>query len=1023
MNRMLWALLLLLMIGPTIAIGQEKPAEDPALTRAQKNEIERANQLNQTCISEYLAGNYAESVEAAKSALRIRRKVLGEEHPDYAETLNNLAGLYETIGDYAQAEPLFIQCKDIQRKVLGEEHPDYANTLNNLAFLYESMGDYARAEPLYIECRDIQKRTLGEEHPDYATTLNNLAGLYESTADYARAEPLYIQCKDIQKRLLGGEHPDYATTLNNLGLLYGAMGDFARAEPLYIQCKDIQKRTLGEQHPFYTTTLNNLASLYQSMGDYSRAELLFVQCKEIEREVLGEEHPDYATTLNNLGLLYGAMDDFERAEPLYIQCKEVRQKVLGEEHPDYVTTLSNLAALYWSVGDYERAEPLYIQCKEVRQKVLGEEHPDYATTLLSLALLYKSMGDYERAEPLYIQSKEFYQKALGEEHPNYAIALNNLAALYYSMGNYARAESLAANSLKITLNHLRETSLILSERQQLAMNQMLRYQLDSYLSLSIEEGNGFRSKAARQVLTWKGATLVRQRGIRLAATDPEIGEQFKQLQSLSRQLASLSRIAPDEKADDWKHRIRELTDKKERLEVELSQKSANFRDALKTITPELIQTSIPADGVLVDFLQYTHSKPSKENEGELEFSPSILAVVARREGEPLLIELGSKATLAEAIDQWRETFGMSPVGKRAGTAIRKQIWEPLLEHIGDAKTVLVSTDGVLGRLPIAALPGKEPGTYLIEDHRIALVPVPQLLPALVNAEGTKELTGELLLLGDVDYDVNEKQTPKKKRKKRRPGNRAYGVDHAFERLEGAAGEVAAIQVLYEDLFEADDDDVRALKRASASEAAFRANAANYRFLHIATHGFFASAKVKSALGSEAMLRSNRARLASNDSDVRGMNPDLLSGLALAGANLEPAPGKDDGILTAQEIAFLPLEGVETAVLSACETGLGEVAGGEGLIGIQRAFQIAGVRTTVASLWKVDDQATRVLMERFYRNLWEKEMGHLDALREAQLYILNNPESVRSLGVEDNNQTSKRTSPKLWAAFQVSGYWE
>ena len=173
---------------------------------------------------------------------------------------------------------------------------------------------------------------------------------------------------------------------------------------------------------------------------------------------------------------------------------------------------------------------------------------------------------------------------------------------------------------------------------------------------------------------------------------------------------------------------------------------------------------------------------------------------------------------------------------------------------------------------------------------------------------------------------------------------------------------------------------------------------------------------------EALKRSSRANLTSRDAEVTGMNPALLSGLALAGANLEPVPGKDDGILTAQEIAFLPLNGVETAVLSACETGLGEVAGGEGLIGIQRAFQIAGVRTTVASLWKVNDQATRVLMERFYRNLWEKEMGHLDALREAQLYILNNPNSVRSLDTK-SIEGSSRCSPELWAAFQLSGYWE
>ena len=884
------------------------------------------------------------------------------------------------------------------------------------------MGDYERAEPLYIQCIEIEKKVLGEEHPDYGTTINNLALLYESMGDYARAEPLLIQCKKIRQKVLGEEHPDYATSLNNLALLYDSMGDYARAEPLLIQCKKIRQKVLGEEHPDYATSLNNLALLYESMGDYERAEQLYIQCIEIEKKVLGEEHPGYGTTINNLALLYETMGDYERAEPLLIQCKKIRQKVLGEEHPDYATSLNNLALLYDSMGDYERAEPLYIQCIEIEKKVLGEEHPDYATTLNNLAYLYDSMGDFERAEPLYTKCIEIEKKLLGDEHPDYGTTLNNLAFLYQSMGDYERAEPLAADALKITLNHLRTTSLVLSERQQLAMSQMLRFRLDSYLSMAIGEGDSFRSKAARQVLIWKGATLARQRGMRLAAADPEIGEQFKQLQSLSRQLASLSRTAPATEPDDWKKQIRELTAAKEKVEAELSQRSATFRDALKTITPELIQASIPADAVLVDFLQYNHCKPSLENKGEWVETPAILVVIARRQGEPLLIELGEKADLAEAIDQWRETFGMSPDGKRAGAAIRKQIWEPLLKHIGDAKTVLVSTDGVLGRLPITALPGKEPGTYLIEDHRIAMIPVPQLLPALVNAKGTKELSGELLLLGDVDYDADENQNPKKKRKKKRPRSRADGIEQEFERLEGAAGEVAAIQVLYEDLFEAEDDDVRALKRANASEAAFRENAANYRFLHIATHGFFAAPEIQNALGAEVLLRSNRGRLISSDSELNGLNPDLLSGLALAGANLEPVPGKDDGILTAQEIAFLPLDGVETAVLSACETGLGEVAGGEGLIGIQRAFQIAGVRTTVASLWKVDDHATRVLMERFYRNLWEKEMGHLDALREAQLYILNNPDSVRSLGV-DSGQTSKRSSPKLWAAFQISGYWE
>ena len=984
--------------------------------------IDYAVTLNNLADLYRLTGVYAKAEPLYPQCLSIIKKVYGEEHAYYAVTLSNQAALSQTMGEFARAEPLYLRSRDILKKVAGTQNVRYAAMLNNLAVLYKMMGEYAKSEENYLQCQKILEVVIGVEHPEYLRMQGNLAVLYQAMGDYDQAKSLFLECKEMQAKVVGEEHIDYARTVNNFGALYKQMGDYVRAEPLYLEGRGIYRKAVGEEHPDYATILSNLGALYETMGDPVRALPLYLQCRDIQKRVIGVEHAEYARTLNNLAGLYEGMGDVAQAESLWIQCRDIQKKVHGVEHPDYANTLNNLAGLYENSGKQAQARQLYLECQRIQKKAIGVEHPAYARTLNNLAGLYDDMGEYAKAESLYLQCRDIQKAFHGKEHPDYATTLNNLASLYESMGDYARAEPLAADALTITRNHLRTTSLILSERQQLAMSQIARYQLDSYLSLAIDEGSSFRSKAARQALIWKGATLARQREMRLAATDPEIGEQFKQLQLLSRQLASLSRVAPNSGPDDWKKQIRELTAAKERIEAELSQKSAAFRDALKTITPELIQASIPVDAVLVDFLQYTHTKPSEENKGVLEFTPSILAVVARRQGEPVLIELGPKAGLAEAIDQWRETFGMSSDGKKAGAAIRKQIWEPLLNQIEDAKTVLVSTDGVLGRLPIAALPGKEPGTYLIEDHRIALIPVPQLLPVLVNAEGTKELTRELLLLGDVDYDADENQAPEKKRKKRRPGNRADRVEQEFERLDGAAGEIAAIQVLYEDLFEADEDDVRSLKRANATEAAFKADAAKFRFLHLATHGFFASAKIQSALGSEEMLRSNQGRLASTDNDVRGMNPDLLSGLALAGANLGPVPGKDDGILTAQEIAFLPLDGVETAVLSACETGLGEVAGGEGLIGIQRAFQVAGVRTTVASLWKVDDQATRVLMERFYRNLWEKEMGHLDALREAQLYILNNPDSVRSLGVE-TNQTSKRASPKLWAAFQISGYWE
>ena len=1039
------------------------------LTKAHREELTRARELKKLYFSELHSGNLEAAIEAIESAVSIEQEILGEDHPTYGVTLGNFGFILQTTGDFSRGERLYFQSAEIARKSLGENHPDYGAAIGNLAELYVKTGEYGRAKPLFEQAIAIQKNANGEQHIDYVTPVNNLAECCRRMGDYDRARQLWLQCLEIHRKLPGGRSSsEYAVTLSNLGATHQAMGDFDRAEQVFLEClknlskpnavtslqdrlryataannlgelykskgnypsaepllresKEIIGKAVGEETAEYAMLLNNLGALYLAMGDYVRAEPALLQCKKIRQDVLALEHPDYAQVLNNLGILYKSMGDYERAESFYLQCKEVQRKVLGEKHADYATTLSNLATLYEEMGEYGQAEMLFLECKEVQQKAIGTKHVHYARTLNNLAGLYNLMGDYERAEPLYSQSVALYQNVYGEQHPDYAISLNNLGALYFDTKDFARGEPLIRQSLAITRNHIRATSTILSERQQLAMTQTLRYLLDSYLSLAIEEGKTFHVSAAREVLVWKGATLARQRAMRLAADDPAIAEQFKQLQAVSRKLAALSRAAPDSEREQWSQQVRELTSSKEALESELSQKSAVFRDALKTITPELIQAAVPENGVLVDFLLYNKFSPSKENEVDGLVTPSLLAVIVKREGEPQLVDLGSKAPLAEAIDQWRQTFGMSPEGKRAGLAIRNQIWKPLLKHIDDFDTVLVSTDGVLGRLPIGALPGKQTGSYLIEDHRIALVPVPQLLPALVNPQGASSLDRELLLLGDVNYDAVSDAAPEEKRKKRRPGGRrSDGVDREFDRLDGAAGEVAAIQVLYQELYEADSNDVGTLKKSEASEAAFRALAGKYRVLHLATHGFFASANLQSGMNSEAVIRSGRKGFASTATEVVGLNPGLLSGLAFAGANLEPELGKDDGILTAQEITFLPLNGVETVVLSACETGLGEVAGGEGLIGIQRAFQIAGVKTTVASLWKVNDQATRVLMERFYRNLWEKEMSHLDALREAQLYILNNPNSVRSLDVDSGNK-EKRASPELWAAFQISGDW-
>ena len=256
-----------------------------------------------------------------------------------------LGRFYQGQGAYAQALPWRKQSLSAARKRFGDEHPNVATSLNNLALLYDSQGRYSDAEPLYIGALSMRKRLLGDEHPSVASSLNNLAELYRSQGRYSDAEPLYIEALSMIKRLLGDEHPDVASSLNNLALLYNSQGRYSEAEPLYIEALAMRKRLLGDEHPWVATSLNDLAGLYKSQGRYSDAEPLYIEALAMRKRLLGDEHPDVAQSLNNLALLYKSQGRYSDAEPLYIEALEIAEKRLGANHPDTITYRKNLENL------------------------------------------------------------------------------------------------------------------------------------------------------------------------------------------------------------------------------------------------------------------------------------------------------------------------------------------------------------------------------------------------------------------------------------------------------------------------------------------------------------------------------------------------------------------------------------------------------------------------------------------------------------------------------------------------------
>ena len=338
--------------------------------------------------------------------------------------------------------------------------------------------------------------------------------------------------------------------------------------------------------------------------------------------------------------------------------------------------------------------------------------------------------------------------------------------------------------------------------------------------------------------------------------------------------------------------------------------------------------------------------------------------------------------------------------------LKHAIWDPLRKPLEGAEIVLISPDGVLNQVPLVALPGEKPGSYLIEETKLAIVPVPRLLlpnaRSVANKGAASDAKPSLLVMGDVNYGGSPGKTDAvlvagDSRSTMR-GER--GKTLQFASLGFTRGKWPVSAICSKNF---PDGKVDPLEGEKATESAFRKKAPNCRWLHLATHGFFAPPQVASALAASKEDKEGSFGEFGKQG-IAGFHPGLLSGLAFSGANTRAGGNDDDGILTAVEVAGLDLERTELVVLSACETGLGEVAGGGGVLGLQRAFQLSGAKTTVASLWQIPDRATMQLMQRFYENLWQKKLSKLDALREAQLWM---SEGAAQSGVDPQGRPPAR----------------
>jgi CHAT domain-containing protein/Tfp pilus assembly protein PilF len=957
---------------------------------------EEVKQLEARIVELYGEARYEEAIPVAQQALAIREKERGPDHPDTARSLNNLALLYEARGAYAKAEPLLERALAITERVLGPDHPNTAKALANLAWLYQDSGEYAKAEPLYQRALATTERMLGPDHPDTATILDNLALLYEASGAYAKAEPLCQRALAIREKALGPEHPDTAIALGVLARLYMDTGANAKAEPLFERALAIHEKALGPEHPDTATSLADLASLYQDTGADAKAEPLFERALAIYEKALGPEHPYTASSLNSLALLYHRRGAYAKAEPMLERALAVYEKTLGPEHPSTANVLNSLAALYQETGAPAKVEPLLQRALEINENTLGPEHPDTATALGNLAWLYQDTGAYAKAETLLERAVAINEKAKGPDHPQTAHWLNNLALLYQATGTYLKAESLYRRAQVSEENNAVRSLLSGSEARKQAYLRERAASVWVNISFSLAHPTaGTAALGLTSVLQYKGRVLDSISGsvtlLRRSAA-PEDQTLFDQLSSIAQEFSTLTFAGPGKRSSEaFRQRLNELAQQQEKLEAELSTRSAVLRQAVTPITLESVRQALPADAVLVEWFRYQPFDPKTKVDAHWG-APRYVAYVLKRSSEPVAIDAGAAQPIEKLVAEFRTALSdpASTYFKDVAEELSEKLVRPLRPYWADSQRLLLSPDGALNLVPFAALVD-EHGEYLAQHFELTYFTSGRDLLRM-GAEPSPR--GSSVILADPNYGTSaSKEVP--------VDNSLYptrsgDLDRSglvFAPLPGTATEAKLLQSLLH------LDEQNLLTGDRATEASLR-ELHGPRILHVATHGFFLNDHDVAAVLRPGGFGRDAPPL------PLGENPLLRSGLALAGANARHSGVSDDGILTAAEVAQLDLVGTQLVVLSACDTGVGTVQNGEGVYGLRRALVLAGAQSQLVSLWNVADAPTQELMLDYYQRLLKGE-GRSAALRASQLVMLANPE---------------RQHPYYWAGFIPIGQW-
>lgn len=929
------------------------------LEKFKRGHVAHARLMNDRAKLFFEQGDYKKSRLLFEEAQKVIGASLGKNNIEYAMSLNSLANLYLVLGLYDQGIEYCTKARDIIAK------SDFRQAIvsSTLAKLYSQKGLYNEAKTMLLKSLEIIETALGKDVASYAIISTELAKIYEKQGNYKKAEARYIEAKSIFYMIGGTRIPGYATLQFNLAGFNHLQGNYDKAELMYLDAQKIWERKLGKHHLLYTTLLYELSDLYQKTGQLKKSEALIKQAKAVLTTVLGTKHPQYARILMGLAKVFHNQGLFQKAKLFLKEALQITKDYKGKNTLLYSDILNELALNFREQKSFTQAAKLCIEGLQIIKELIGKENPKYHALLVNLASNYQDSKHKQEAEEAFVEAMQIAENIFEKSHLKYIESLNSFAKFQWVQGKYHKADSLFQRAFLCMQLQIRQSLSVLNESEKLDFfkaNIGDKYQVYNDFAVDFLNKMGLHESRAALIqmlnnrlltkaLFFYSSKKVKER----IYSDKDLSlvkkyEKFITKRKLYNQMLESS-VRSNKNLIDLKQLATEI----DSLERVIGKNSIVFFQNLKefqTLDWREVQKKLSSQEVAIEIIRFVKGKERIIN------YIALLIVPGNNHPIPVFFENG-KLMEGQGYANYLKIIKF----KSKDIWSYKLFWEPIQHKLKvvnpHTKKVYISLDGVFNKINLETLWNPKTAHYLSEELSIRLV---SNIKTLTFHEKTQNQVPNptIFLFGAPNYRFYND-----------PDKKSIN-DISLTSLSGTKKEVLSIQKIlsskfYPKLFidsTATEENIKALR--------------NPTLLHFATHGFF-----------------KRKPTYQNDEKRKIDNPVyqyplLRVGLYFTGAEASinnkvlPPTAKDNGILTAREVLDLDLQETNLVVLSACETGRGEVQNGEGVYGLQRAFLSAGAKNVLMSLWKIDDIVTQYFMGYFYES-WLKKQDVRSAYRYAR----------------------------------------